>query len=162
MASTTTKRSSGRALIHLCTRFWPMKPAPPVIRTLCIHASCRPRDPLSRRRLIVCRRKAVNGSASVQLFGSQSRRSATLEPTDQRKHLAGAMAVGMLCHRPCLAGARDRFTRARILEEPLDRTEAIVDRAPDRNVAIGLEQRMQIVLEIGQQERADTRRLDDR
>src|SRR4051794_33531314 len=36
MASTTTRRSAGRALRQACTRFWPMKPAPPVIRTLCV------------------------------------------------------------------------------------------------------------------------------
>ena len=36
MTSRMTSRSSGRAARQACTRFWPMKPAPPVIRTLCI------------------------------------------------------------------------------------------------------------------------------
>src|SRR4051794_17390435 len=38
MASTTTSRSFGCAARQACTRFWPIKPAPPVIRTLCIAA----------------------------------------------------------------------------------------------------------------------------
>src|SRR3977135_2930796 len=38
MASTTINPPSGRGARLACTRFGPMKPAPPVIRTLCIGA----------------------------------------------------------------------------------------------------------------------------
>ena len=65
------------------------------------------------------------------------------------------MTVGMLRHRPRMAGARNRRAVVVVAQRAVDAGKAVVDRAPDRDFPIRLEQRMEIVLEVGQQKSAD-------
>src|SRR5260370_15386857 len=66
----------------------------------------------------------------------------------------------MLRHGPGLAGTRDLCTALVVAEMMIDSRKAIVDRAPYRDLAVRSEQRMEIVLEIGEQKSADTGRLE--
>ena len=75
--------------------------------------------------------------------------------------LGGAVAVGML--RQGSAPGPHAAIAARpsvVTERAVDGRKTIVDRAPDRDLAVRLEQGVQIVLEIGQQESADAGRLE--
>src|SRR5882762_6261984 len=65
------------------------------------------------------------------------------------------MAIGVLCHRPRLARTRDPATGGFVAEITIDRLEAILDRTPCRDLAIRLEQGVEIVLEVGEQESTD-------
>ena len=79
---------------------------------------------------------------------------------DETQNFRCAMAIGVLRHGPRLARARDLRARAVIGKIAPDRHEAFVDRTPGRDLAVRREQRVQIVLEVGQQKRADAGRLE--
>src|SRR5674476_362072 len=70
------------------------------------------------------------------------------------------MAIGVLSHGPSLARQCDRGATAIVAQIMLDMFQAFVDRAPDGHLVLRYEERVQIVLEISQQKRADTSRLE--
>ena len=63
-------------------------------------------------------------------------------------------------HGARLAGPRNRVAPVVVGEIAGDGLEALVDRTPHRDLPVGCEQRLQAVLEIGQQEGADPCRLE--
>ena len=70
------------------------------------------------------------------------------------------MAVGMSRHGLHLAGARDRGATIIVADGAADGFKAVVGGAPYRDFTTGRKQRVQIVLEIGQQKRPDPGRLE--